>query len=181
MTLFERKWQHCIRPVRHCAQWCSAFGRLYVIFTVRHSALRHSVTDPSAGTRTRASHRSYPWYAGSVWSTMNHTLRYKPRFVKFSRVWAYNVINRNFQIAVNIHLSTIQKQHGDSISDGSLTNNMRWTVFTRDSISHTAYAIPRICHANSVRPSVCLSHACFVSKRLNVSSKLFYNLIGPSF
>ena len=31
------------------------------------------------------------------------------------------------------------------------------------------------------RPSVCLSHACIVSKRLNVSSKFFHHLIGPSF
>jgi len=30
-------------------------------------------------------------------------------------------------------------------------------------------------------PSVCLSHACFVSKRLNISSKFFHYLIGPSF
>jgi len=44
--------------------------------------------------------------------------------------------------------------------------------FTRDSI----YAIARICHANSV-----LSHACFVSKWLNASSKFFHYLIGPSF
>jgi len=46
-------------------------------------------------------------------------------------------------------------------------------VFTRDSI----YAIARICHATSV----CLSHACIVSKRLNVSSKFFNRLIGPTF
>ena len=32
-------------------------------------------------------------------------------------------------------------------------------------------------HANSVR----LSHACIVSKRLNVSSKFFHHLIGQSF
>jgi len=31
------------------------------------------------------------------------------------------------------------------------------------------------------RLSVCLSHACIVSKRLNVSSKFFYLLIGSSF
>jgi len=42
---------------------------------------------------------------------------------------------------------------------------------------HILYAIARICHANSVRPSVCLSHACIVSKRLNVSSKFFHYLI----
>jgi len=43
----------------------------------------------------------------------------------------------------------------------------RITIFTRDSI----YAIACICHANSVctsvRMSVRLSHACFVSKRLH--------------
>jgi len=43
----------------------------------------------------------------------------------------------------------------------------------------------RICHANtvrlSVRPSVGPLHACFVSKRLNVSLKFFHYLIGPSF
>ena len=46
----------------------------------------------------------------------------------------------------------------------------------------TAYnAIARICHANSVCPSVCpsvhLSHTCFVSKRLNASSKFFHCLM----
>jgi len=45
-------------------------------------------------------------------------------------------------------------------------------IFTRDSI----YAIARICHANSVCPSVCLSHACIVSKWLNVSLKFFHCL-----
>jgi len=33
----------------------------------------------------------------------------------------------------------------------------------------------------SVRPSVTLSHAYFVSKRLNVSSKFFHYVIGASF
>jgi len=51
--------------------------------------------------------------------------------------------------------------------------NQLHIVFTRDSI----YAIARICHDNSVR----LSYACFVSKRLNVSSKFIDYLIGPSF
>ena len=43
----------------------------------------------------------------------------------------------------------------------------------RDSI----YATARIYHANSV----CLSHVCIVSKRLNISSKFFHYLLGPSF
>jgi len=49
---------------------------------------------------------------------------------------------------------------------------IQYPIFTRDSI----YAIASICHDNSV----CLPHACFVSKRLNVSSKFFHSLIGPS-
>jgi len=48
-------------------------------------------------------------------------------------------------------------------------------IFTRVSI----YSIARICHANSVRPSVC--HTRIVPKRLNISSKFFHYLIGPSF
>jgi len=47
--------------------------------------------------------------------------------------------------------------------------------FTRDSLCYSAY-MPR-----QFRPSVCLSHACIVSKRLNVSSKFLHYLIGPSF
>ena len=39
----------------------------------------------------------------------------------------------------------------------------------------------RICHGNSVYLPVHLLHACFVSKRLNVSSKFFHCLMGPSF
>jgi len=54
-------------------------------------------------------------------------------------------------------------------------------LFTRDSIhdicvSYSAYATP-----STPIPSVCTSHACIVSKRLNVSSKFFHCLIGPSF
>jgi len=47
------------------------------------------------------------------------------------------------------------------------------SVFTRDCI----YAMARICHANSV----CPSHVCTVSKRLNISSKFFDYVTGPSF
>jgi len=47
----------------------------------------------------------------------------------------------------------------------------------------TAYMLLRVYATPipSVRPSVCLSHAWFVSKRLKVSSKFFQYLIGPSF
>ena len=41
----------------------------------------------------------------------------------------------------------------------------------------TAYRLARICHGNFVR----LSNACFVSKRLNASSKFFHWLIRASF
>ena len=34
----------------------------------------------------------------------------------------------------------------------------------------------RICHGNSICPSVRLSHACIVSKRLNILSKFFHHL-----
>ena len=53
-------------------------------------------------------------------------------------------------------------------------------IFTRDGI----YAIARIWHANSVCPSVRPSVTRvyrIVSKLLNVSSKFFHHLIGPSF
>ena len=50
-------------------------------------------------------------------------------------------------------------------------------VFVRDGtfLRMTAYMLQCICHGNSVRPvsirlSFCLSHACFVSQRLNISS-----------
>ena len=43
------------------------------------------------------------------------------------------------------------------------------------------YARQQRVYATAFRPSVCLSHACIVSKRLNISSKLFHYLIGPSF
>ena len=47
----------------------------------------------------------------------------------------------------------------------------------RDSMLSALYAI-----ANpSVRPSVCLSHGWISQKRLNVSSKFFHRLIGPTF
>ena len=47
------------------------------------------------------------------------------------------------------------------------------------------YASTGICYGNSiclsVHLSVCVSHSCFVPKRLNISSEFFYHLIAPSF
>jgi len=56
----------------------------------------------------------------------------------------------------------------------NIRNRSECHFFTHDSI----YAIARICHANSVCQSVCC--ACFVSKRLNASSKFFHHLIHYS-
>jgi len=36
-------------------------------------------------------------------------------------------------------------------------------------------------YGNSVCLCVCVSYACFVSKRQNISPKFFYHLIAPSF
>jgi len=47
--------------------------------------------------------------------------------------------------------------------------------YARQHICYSAY-MPR-----QFRLSVCLSHVCIVSKRLNISSKFFHHLIGPSF
>ena len=51
--------------------------------------------------------------------------------------------------------------------------------YAQQHICYSAY-MPRQFRL-SVRPSVRLSHACIVSKRLNVSLKFFHCLIGPSF
>ena len=48
----------------------------------------------------------------------------------------------------------------------TLASNLRCNLYARQ---HSIYAIARIRHANSVRLSVRLSHACFLSKRLNAS------------
>ena len=81
----------------------------------------------------------------------------------------HNVTWRRQNWWTKLHDGNAQKQAHDLV-----------LIFTRDSI----YAIARICHANSVCPSVRLSvrpsHACIVSKRLNVSSKFFHHLIGPT-
>jgi len=47
----------------------------------------------------------------------------------------------------------------------------------RDSMLSALYAIAR----PSVRPSVRLSHGWISQKQLNVSSKFFHHLIGPTF
>jgi len=57
--------------------------------------------------------------------------------------------------------------------------NARGDFYARQHICYSAY-MPRQFRL-SVRPSVCLSHACIVSKRLNVSSKFFHGLINRSF
>jgi len=49
-------------------------------------------------------------------------------------------------------------------------------VFTRDSI----YAIARICHGNSVCPSVCPSHGWISQKRLKLGSLNFHHTVAPS-
>jgi len=51
--------------------------------------------------------------------------------------------------------------------------------YVRQHICYSAY-MPRQFRL-SVRLSIRLSHACFVSKRLNASSKFFHCLIAPSF
>ena len=83
----------------------------------------------------------------------------------------------------------VTTNHGFSLSLSRLTSclgiirliynpvtNPRLPVFyARQHICYSAY-MPR-----QSRLSVHLSHACIVSKRLNVSSKFFHHLIGPSF
>jgi len=61
-----------------------------------------------------------------------------------------------------------------------LTLALHERIFTRDSILCYSAYMPRQFRM-SVCPSVCPSHACIVSKRLNASSKFFHRLIGPSF
>jgi len=59
----------------------------------------------------------------------------------------------------------------------------------RDSMLSALYAIARpsvrpsvrLSVCPSVRPSVCPSHGWISRKRLNVSSKFFHHLIGPTF
>jgi len=63
-------------------------------------------------------------------------------------------------------------------ADASCLPQLR-SIFTRDSMLYSKY-MPRQFRL-SVRPFVCQSHACFVSKRRNASSKFFHYLIDPSF
>jgi len=50
------------------------------------------------------------------------------------------------------------------------------SVFTRESI----YAIARISHGNSVRPSVCPSHGWISQKRLKLGSRSFHHTVATS-
>ena len=50
------------------------------------------------------------------------------------------------------------------------------SVFTRDSI----HAIARICHGNSVCPSVRPSHGWISQKRLKLGSRNFHHTVAPS-
>jgi len=50
-------------------------------------------------------------------------------------------------------------------------------IFMRDSI---IYAIARICHGNSVCPSVCPSHGWISQKRLKLGSRNFHHTVAPS-
>jgi len=69
-----------------------------------------------------------------------------------------------------------------------LLSEHRAVIFTIVQLSCTSRFYPRdtICYSADIIyattfPSVCVSHACFVSKWLNVSSKFFCHLIAPSF
>jgi len=71
-------------------------------------------------------------------------------------------------------------------SRGSRDDGIIFMLFTisllaRDSMLSALYAIARTSVCLSVRLSVRLSHGWISQKRLNVSSKFFYHLIGPTF
>jgi len=57
----------------------------------------------------------------------------------------------------------------------------RLVLLARDSMLSALYAIARPSVRLSVRMSVRPSHGWISQKRLNVSSKFFHHLIGPTF
>ena len=70
------------------------------------------------------------------------------------------------------------------LSSCALFNSCRrlWGPFlARDSMLSALYVIANPFVRLSVCPSVCLSHGWISRKRLNVSSKFFHHLIGPTF
>jgi len=60
--------------------------------------------------------------------------------------------------------------------DHVIRGEPKYTIFMRDSI----YAIARICHGNSVCPSVCLSHGWISQKRLKLGLCSFHHTVAPS-
>jgi len=68
-----------------------------------------------------------------------------------------------------------------TVEGGSVPHSKNVRFLARDSMLSALYAIanPSVCP--SVRPSVRLSHGWISQKRLNVSSKFFHHLIGPTF
>jgi len=70
--------------------------------------------------------------------------------------------------------------HNFELPSSNNHNIIYYTVFTRDSI----YAIARISHGNSVRPSVCLSvcpsHGWISQKRLKLGSRSVHHAVAPS-
>jgi len=86
-------------------------------------------------------------------------------------LWFYDKIEFEMRIMIITCSRTEENQH----------QNYLWSqndFYVRQHICHSAY-IPRQFRL-SVCPSVCPSHACTVFKWLNISSKFFHSLIGPS-
>ena len=70
------------------------------------------------------------------------------------------------------HLRPSKHVGSDWILEIRNVSHYRRRFYPRDAMLARVYA--------TAFPSVCLSHKCFVSKQLNVSSKFFYHLITPS-
>jgi len=81
------------------------------------------------------------------------------------------VVERIFENRIRQQIDTDDMQFG--LINGKGTNH---TIFTHDSI----YAITRICHGNSVRLSVRLSHRWSSEKRLKLGSRNFHHTVAPS-
>ena len=100
-------------------------------------------------------------------------------------------INRSIQHAINLvrrstAINTLATAVRVSTVNSHLQSNEHWKVeyehpFSRASAAQQLKACPCLSYPNSVRPSVCLSHAGIVSKRLNVLSWFFHHTIAHSF
>ena len=124
------------------------------------------------------SDRTYPVAAARVWNSLPVSVTSAATHNKFKQQLKTEPYIRCYDL-LSFHACKQSIHILLSLPSYPTVAQLILLFYARQHICYSAY-MPRQFRP-SVCPSVCPSHACIVSKRLNVSSKFFHCPIGPSF